>query len=300
MTNFSIVDTDADVVAAAIVAACRETGDDPVALATERFEVVLRDDEKDQSRGLHRHFRARFYVFAALRARFPLWSAEETARCLGPVKWSSFFASFSVMKHATWFDYDAASRVCDAIGGDVGRLAAMIPTKLNRKRRLVPPTWVGKWVWHAKFGNGLVMNDDANGVGVRFANGRVRRVHRSFVRLTTSLDPVPAPAQAEPTPAKLPAVTAPAPEPARSDRVTSLADARRVAVRRDSKNLPTLSKMVESEWSRLTLRHVDVTGDPATRVTEDFTGDPAPQRSALAAAEPWRPYEERARTKEFF
>lgn len=106
----------ADDIAIAIVAACRQTGEDPI-LAVQGHTL---------------HKKARHYAFHALIHVFPRYNQEVVARCLGSGKSAKQFIAASFVSvlgrggrsKAGWWDDDVFDRVIRAI--EAGKTAAAV------------------------------------------------------------------------------------------------------------------------------------------------------------------------------
>lgn len=122
----------ADDVARAIVAACRETGEDPIKCATEEW-----------------HIRARHYAMHALLHTFPDLQRFAAARLVGcpgsaPGFWNKSWHQVAKPHHsgrshsAKWWDEDAYGRVIAAIEQPRTNQKMALIEQLNLRRRIAP------------------------------------------------------------------------------------------------------------------------------------------------------------------
>jgi hypothetical protein len=307
----------ADDVARAVVAACQETGEDPVSVVTKRFDrCQMSRTPGGRAWAVQRHFRARLYAFAALVAEFLPGDTASCgvakhpfARMVGAHNVASFLGTVSQRR-----DLDAAvlGRVRAAVrsgrvdaapahetqGGEAAppppapvthRMTEAEAVEIGRRRAAekgLPPPLIAEAaetpvievevsnlakddrVSHRKFGVGLVTAVNGNLLTVKFDDKKhVVRLHRDFVErlaVGTLAELLSAP--------KTPIAT---------------------AVGRELVPLAArpVKRLVNGWAGRLDLRRapsVDVAD-----CTAELMGDPAPGRSALAGAAPWRPHEDR-------
>lgn len=302
----------ADVVGAAIVAACRETGDDPVEVVTLRWKEVRETSSSGRAFSSHSHFRARHYAYHALILEFKECAPKMLAGCVGARDCASFIQStkYNVLDHgrydvrprAVWFDLGALTRVRSAIrrligledaveqvgyraewDAGAGHYVSMVGAvsadaeEAHSAEKVACRFEVGHKFYHPTYGRGAVIK-------IRAWNSRRRdyplvvefdggRSQTMYARVIGSLAQVRDGAAGPPV------------------EETSIV----VAVAKELVPIaqPQVRARVRTEWDHLTLRRSVATDVDDN--TAEVLGDPTPGRSALARAEPWVPYEQRLR-----
>lgn len=233
----------ADDVGRTIMAACRETGDDPVKVVTEEwlwFEYKGKQhwhDDPYKNKG-RKHFPARHYAYHALVLEFPQTPKDILAHCVGVRRKETSFigtARYQILDgdhydrrpKTNWFDFEALERVRNAL-----RLGKGLESLTNQ-------------FWP-----------------------HVQEEPKPFDldKLPPSLRPEPK-VRSEPVPGLLKHEEEPP---------TSIS----LAVMKDL--VPLAKPIIQNQLAKV-----------------DF-GDPPLERSALAEAKPWIPYEERCRREGLF